>query len=35
MNTTEIRYQRRRLADVTAALWLARAQMSHEHGPRA
>ena len=35
MNTTEIRYQRRRLADVTAALRLARAQMSHEHGPRA
>jgi phenylacetate-CoA ligase len=35
MNTTQIRYQRRRLADVTAALRLARAQMSHEHGPRA
>ena len=35
MNTSEIRYQRRRLADVTAALRLARAQMSHEHGPRA
>jgi uncharacterized protein (DUF3084 family) len=35
MNTTQIRYQRRRLADLTAALRLARAQMSHEHGPRA
>jgi hypothetical protein len=35
MNTTQIRYQRRRLADMTAALRLARAQMSHEHGPRA
>ena len=35
MNTTEIRYQRRRLADVTGALRLTRAQMSHECGPRA
>jgi phenylacetate-CoA ligase len=35
MNTTQIRYQRRRLADVTAALRLTRAQMSREHGPRA
>jgi phenylacetate-CoA ligase len=35
MNITEIRYQRRRLADVTAALRLARAQMGREHGPRA
>ena len=35
MNTTEIRYQRRRLADVTAALRLARAQKSRELGPRA
>jgi phenylacetate-coenzyme A ligase PaaK-like adenylate-forming protein len=35
MNTTQIRYQQRRLADVTAALRLARAQMSREQGPRA
>jgi len=35
MNTTQVRYQRRRLADVTAALRLAGAQMSHERGPRA
>jgi phenylacetate-CoA ligase len=35
MNITQIQYQRRRLADVTAGLRLARAQMSREHGPRA
>jgi putative adenylate-forming enzyme len=32
---SQVRYQRRRLADVAAALRLARTQTSHEHGPRA
>ena len=35
MNTTQIRYQRRHVADLAAALRLARAQMSREQGPRA
>jgi phenylacetate-CoA ligase len=35
MNTTKIRYQRRHLADMAAALRLARTQMSRERGPRA
>jgi phenylacetate-CoA ligase len=35
MNTTQICYQRRHLADLGAALRLARAQSSREHGPRA
>jgi phenylacetate-CoA ligase len=34
MNTTQIRYQRRHVADMAAALRLARAQMSREQGPR-
>jgi hypothetical protein len=32
---SKIRYQRRRLADVAAALRLARTQTGREHGPRA
>jgi phenylacetate-CoA ligase len=35
MNITRIRYQRRHVADLAAALRLARAQMSRERGPRA
>ena len=35
MNTTQIRYQQRHVADLAAALRLARAQMSREQGPRA
>jgi phenylacetate-CoA ligase len=35
MNTTQVRYQRRHMADLAAALRLTRAQMSREHGPRA
>ena len=34
MNTTQIRYQRRHVADLAAALRLARTQMSREHGTR-
>ena len=34
MNTTQIRYQRRHVADIAAALRLARAQMSRERWPR-
>ena len=32
---TQVRYHQRRLADVAAALRLARTQTSREHGPRA
>jgi hypothetical protein len=32
---TQVGYQRRRLADVAAALRLARTQTSREQGPRA
>ena len=32
---TQMRYHQRRLADVAAALRLARTQTSREHGPRA
>ena len=35
MNITQIRYQRRHVADLAAALRLARAQTSRERGPRA
>ena len=35
MNATQVRYQRRHVADMAAALRLARAQMSRERGPRA
>ena len=35
MNITQIRYQRRHVADLAAALRLARAQMSRERAPRA
>jgi phenylacetate-coenzyme A ligase PaaK-like adenylate-forming protein len=35
MNTTQVRYQRRHVADLAAALRLARAQSSREHRPRA
>ena len=35
MNTTQICYQRRHVADLAAALRLARAQKSREQGPRA
>jgi phenylacetate-CoA ligase len=35
MNTTQVRYQRRRVADLAAALRLARAQIRRDRGPRA
>jgi phenylacetate-CoA ligase len=35
MNATQVRYQRRRVADLAAAMRLARAQSGREHGPRA
>ena len=35
MNTTQVRYQRRHMADLAAGLRLSRAQLSREHGPRA
>ena len=35
MNTTQVRYQRRHMADLAAGLRLRRAQLSREHGPRA
>ena len=35
MNSTEVRYHRRRLADVAQAMRLARTQVSREQQPRA
>ena len=35
MNTTQLRYQRRHMADLAAGLRLSRAQLSREHQPRA